>query len=163
MRALATAACSICRSNGLLTSSSQMRAVTSKVFVDQHTRQFRTTPVARQRDRRANLLRASAATEAHGRLSADGVSLDAQLVAKHPELVLSNLKARRSGEDSVAAVAAIGGTQRLALQLEQFVARTHAHYIAAEKFSVNSMKPCSAAHYMICLSFERGWQSESLH
>jgi hypothetical protein len=52
------------------------------------------------------LLAVAATTE---RVSADGASLDAQLVAKDPNLVLSHLRARRAGEDSMQAVTRIGG------------------------------------------------------
>ncbi|KAG5176550.1 hypothetical protein JKP88DRAFT_269202 [Tribonema minus] len=67
------------------------------------------TSASRRRDPRANLLRASAATEVHGRLSADGVSLDAQVVAKQPDIVLSNLRARRAGDEAIETVSSIGG------------------------------------------------------
>jgi hypothetical protein len=99
------------RASALVAGSSRLQLRTlSNLYNQQYSRHF-TRSAAATVDRRANLLRASAATEINGRLNADGISFDAQLVAKQPELVLSNLKARRAGEDSVAAVHAIGGVQ----------------------------------------------------
>jgi hypothetical protein len=97
------------RASALVAGSSRLQLRTlPSLHNQQYSRHF-TRSAAAAKDRRANLLLASAATEINGRLNADGVSFDAQLVAKQPELVLSNLKARRAGEDSVAAVHAIGG------------------------------------------------------
>lgn len=56
----------------------------------------------------ANVLRASMAGTVHNRVDADGVSLDAQLVARQPDIVISNLKARRAGPESIATVSTIG-------------------------------------------------------
>lgn len=42
--------------------------------------------------------------------NADDLSMDTLLISKNPDLVLSHLRARRMGEDSMLAVQRIGGT-----------------------------------------------------
>lgn len=60
------------------------------------------------------------------RISSEGVSLDTTVVSTNPALVLSHLKARRSGESIVAHVSTIGSlrTERNALIVEGDAAKS---------------------------------------